>query len=159
MSGVAGVSVLGMAPRAARWVLGLSLAANFLVLGLAGGAFWNMRGDADRGSGFHFSRQMIEVAGPERRDAVRALVDRSRGDSWRATINAWMGEVAELIDRSPFDAEAVSAKFDAFTDERAAARAARKAATLEALTLLTDAERTALAERMRAYLERRAKQE
>ncbi|WP_340107193.1 periplasmic heavy metal sensor [Pikeienuella sp. HZG-20] len=156
---MSGDSILGMAPRTARWVLGLSLAVNFLVLGVAGGALWHMRGDGPRGGGFQLSRQMVEVVGPERRDAVRALVERPRKDDRRGEIHAWMGEVAALIDQAPFDPAAVAAKFEAFADQRESARAARGAAMLDALSLLTDAERAALAERMRAYLERRAKRD
>ncbi|QIE55909.1 periplasmic heavy metal sensor [Pikeienuella piscinae] len=149
--------VFGLTPRAARWGLGLSLAANFLVLGLIGGMALKMGDDGRKGPRFHFSEQVVNAAGPERRDAVRALVQQPRDrEEQRAAKRARWERMVDLIAKSPFDAGALSAAFDDSDKRRAAYLEERNAAMVKALALLTDDERAALASELRFHLERRA---
>ncbi|MFV0475655.1 MAG: periplasmic heavy metal sensor [Pikeienuella sp.] len=154
MSETADLRIFGLRPRGARWALGLSLALNFLVLGVAGGAAHKMWGGfAPR---FHLSERVIDAAGPERREAVRALVGRKKDGraEWRAEWRADWARMAEIIDARPFDAATLSAVLAGSDERRAARNAMRHAAMAEALSLLTDQERAALAEDMRDSLKR-----
>lgn len=149
--------IFGLSAGGARWVLGLSLAANFLFIGIAGGAALKMIGEPhgpDRG-GFQLSRQIIEAAGEDRREAVRALIEGARGESWRDASRRRWSEVADHIAAAPFDGPALAAMFAAEDERREAMRATRNAATVEALALLTDEERARLSAAMQAHLERR----
>lgn len=146
--------ILGMSPGVARWVLSLSLVVNFLLVGMAGGAAWRMMDEPHHGKRFHFTRHVIEAAGPDRREEVRALLKRTPGQKWRANMKAWMAKTADLLEAIPFDPAALTAEMQAAESDRTTARAERSARLVEALSLLTDAERKTLAEDIRAHMNR-----
>lgn len=146
--------IFGMRLRRARWVFGFSLAVNFLIVGLIVGAAVKMRGFEGGFGKSRFSSQLIEAAGPDRREAVSEILKGARGDSWRAEMRAELEALVDIIDRTPFDAEALRASFAESAERRAESRRLRNEATISALSLLTDAERAAFAEKMRERMER-----
>lgn len=146
--------ILGLGPKAARRALVASLVVNCLLLGLAAGAVMKSGGEKEgpRVSSFQLSRQIVEAAGEDRRETVRALMEGARGESWReASIRRWE-EVARRVGEAQFDAAAMSAMLTEEMERRAAAHAARNAAMVEALMLLTEAERARLSAAMTAHL-------
>lgn len=155
----AGERILGLGPKAARRALVLSLVVNFLLLGLAAGAFMESghRSEGAKTSSFHLSRQIVEAAGEERRAAVQALLEASRGEGWREASQRRWEEVARRVGASPFDASGLAAFLAEETERRARAHAARNAAMIEALALLTEMERAGLSAAMSAHLEMRMK--
>lgn len=152
MSGNGGARIFGLGPRGARWALGLSLAVNFLILGLVGGVALKIRD----GLHFGFTDRVIEAAGPDRRDEVRALIERPKGarPDWRVELRKRWERIAEIIAATPFDPVALDAAFAESDARRAASRAERNAAFAAALALLTDEERAKLAVEIREDLSR-----
>ncbi|MEX2521046.1 MAG: periplasmic heavy metal sensor [Paracoccaceae bacterium] len=157
MTDDAGKRLFGLSPRCARWVLGVSLAVNFLMLGLAGGAALKMGDHGSRGGRYSFTSQIVEAAGPDRRDAVRAILDTGRREDWREAMRGRWEDMATLIAAKPFEAAALGAALDASDARRAASRRQRNDATVEALALLTDEERAALSGGLRENLKQWAK--
>lgn len=154
MSAETGNRIFGMRLSRARWVFGLSLALNFLVVGLIVGAIVKVSmHDGNYGS-FRFSSQLIEAAGPDRREAVSEIVRKGRGEGWRAEMQAELESLIDIVGRTPFDAEALRAAFAESAARRGASRLARNESTIEALALLTDEERAAFAAKMRARMEK-----
>lgn len=144
----------GLSPRGARWALGVSLAVNFLMLGLAGGAALKMGDHGTRGGRYSFTAQIVEAAGSDRREAVREILETDRRDDWREAIRGRWENIAGLIAASPFDAAQLAAVLDASDARRADSRRARNDATVAALSLLTEEERAALSDDMRDHLKR-----
>ncbi len=146
--------ILGMAPRTARIVLAASLVGNFLVAGLVGGAALKMgRGHEHGSQRFRLTEQIVDAAGPERRAAVEAALSAPDRYDWRAANAERWTTLVERIEATPFDAAALTAALDAADVRRNDGRAARNAATADALSLLTEDERKALAETIRKRLE------
>lgn len=142
--------ILGLAPGAARALLIASLALNFLVVGVVGGAALKMRGE--HGPRFNLAGAIAGAAAPERRGAVEAALAAPGQHDWRTASRERWSALAEGIAARPFDPAALEAALAAAEARRSDGRAARNAATAAALALLTDDERASLSGSIRRRL-------
>ncbi|MEM8753494.1 MAG: hypothetical protein AAGF90_11005 [Pseudomonadota bacterium] len=151
--------ILGLSPGWARRALIASLVVNFLVIGLAAGAAMRAQDKPRYGWGGFVSQQIVDLSqGPEsvtvrnlmesRKEAM-AKLRAERMESWRAII-------AQLNAR-PFEPQSLNDELLDQVERRNAARFGSYAAMAEAMTLLTDAERAALAARIETYMKSRYK--
>ncbi|MEM7523878.1 MAG: hypothetical protein AAF360_09020, partial [Pseudomonadota bacterium] len=136
------------------------LALNFLLIGLGVGVIARMNDKAPRiGWGGFVSQQIVELAAGPNGEKVRQVMERrretyralrgERNDSWR--------EIAVTLSSSPFDPDALKATVSSRILDRNAARVQSYDLMAEAMTMMSDAERAALAARIGAFVELRSK--
>lgn len=149
--------LFGLNRRAAKIALAVSLGVNLLFLGVAGGAALKMHGGDHPPPRFHFSKEVIGAAAPERRDAVRAALERGKEErkARRKDRRGWADDALQVLEARPFDPAALRQIFSGTSAMREISRKEREEALISALSLLTDEERSGLAERMRERMAHR----
>ncbi|MEL7463630.1 MAG: periplasmic heavy metal sensor [Pseudomonadota bacterium] len=147
------VKILGLSIRGARNLLIGSLVVNFLIVGAVFGL--GMREDGPkRPSGGAFG-EISDLVAEERRERVAAIMaERSklRRELRRARTDDWR-EIAEIIGATNFDPQAVSIMLHDYSDAHNERRKAAYAPVVEALSIMTYQERSAVAEKTRAFVE------
>lgn len=142
-----------------RWVLGASLALNLLFVGLIAGAM--LRHDGPRGAGKPppemrgFGLPYMRALPKENR---RALFDTLRDGGYlprRADRRAAFEEMVAAMRMQPFDASAAEAVLQGQADRLLIAQSAAQTEWLRLVSGMTDAERTAYADRMEERMEER----
>lgn len=145
---------LTKAPRTARWMriaLAVSLALNLLVLGAVGGAM-TMRGKwqgHERGAGFSGGPLTHALVPEDRREIgrqMRAAYD--TGQLPRSDRAAALDGLVAHLRAVPFDPQAVADDLAARQTGMEAHFQLAQRLLLERLTRMTDAERTAFADRL-----------
>lgn len=156
-----GTRILGMPALWARRLLVVSLALNFLVVGLIVGVG---AGKEPRtrmgGTTAHMRAEIVAlISDVARRTQAEALMKES-ASGWRELRklrNQRWESIAGGIETRPFTAEGLLAIFDSASAQRNEAAAAGRVAMAEAIALMTDDERAALAASLRAFREERAR--
>jgi hypothetical protein len=98
------------APRGFKILLGVSLALNLVILGLAAGAAFRGAPPQRGGGGGNYARPYIKALPSEDRQAIFAASRLHKGDKGgRAGGLALYGEVTEALRAEVFDREAVKA--------------------------------------------------
>ncbi|MCV3271213.1 periplasmic heavy metal sensor [Roseobacter sinensis] len=148
----------GSAPRWIKIVLGLSLAFNFAVIGLIGGAVLR-HGDgkiaAARSSGFgaYGLPYMIALPRDDRR-AVRRAVRSGVGVPDREARRALYRDVLATLRATPFDPSALAGAMSRQAETTIAVQKAAQGAWLEVVSDMSDAERSAYADAVEEVLRR-----
>lgn len=151
--------LLGMPARWARRLLVVSLAINFLVVGVIVGVGAGHKGSQRIGTTVHLRTEIVRLIADEGRKAEAEAVLKDGVAAWRSSRslrNDRWDAMAEQIEAAPFDAAALIASFDHGLDAREEARRTSRVALAEAIGMMTDAERAALADSLREFRERRA---
>lgn len=149
--------LLGLPLHWARIVLIASLALNFLALGVITGSI--VKPDEQRGSNSYLTQQMIELTADDRKEDVANLLGTRREiykDRRVVKKKEWTS-LADVLGTSPTDYDALKAVFAGMRDTRDTSRAAVYDIITEAMMLMTEEERIALADRIRNYERERQK--
>lgn len=151
--------LFGLSPGWARATLVASIGLNFLLIGLVVGATMKSQETPRRGWGGYVSQQIVDLAkGPSSDDVRRLMEERrdtimtmraARNESWRVIIGD--------LGAQPFEPAKLHGVLTDQVARRNAARTESYAMMAEAIALLTDAERMALAARIETYMKERAK--
>ena len=146
--------ILGMKANAARWVLLISLALNFLVIGAYIGV--SMRDDT-RVRSSSVINQITSVVGEDRKEQVAEIL-RERKKLWRQRRNQRTGDwsaIADYVASSDFSGENFAAMLSQQGALSDAGREASRAAFARAVGVLTAEERAEYAELIRVYVKQR----
>lgn len=137
----------GGTPRWAKWLLSLSLALNFVVIGLAVGAAIKFHRHGHSHGGIATIGQIMRALPDDRKDTAREMLDAARPDfkALRAERKAAKLAVAEAIDVTPFDAAAVARAFAALREKDQITKASTHGVMVEILEVLSPEERAAVA--------------
>ncbi|MGJ8544820.1 MAG: periplasmic heavy metal sensor [Sulfitobacter sp.] len=146
-----------------RWILGLSLALNLLVVGMMAGAAWRHAGGpqgperSGSGSSAGFGAAYMRALPKPARDEMRAMLppppERNK-EGFRAERRAGYQQVAELLRADPFDAEALRAALDGQRDLALARQSAVQEAWLAVLSEMEPEARADYADALLAEVER-----
>jgi Spy/CpxP family protein refolding chaperone len=151
------------AARASRWLavsLAVSLALNLAVAGVVAGAALRDRGDGPPRHAavrdLNFGPFSAALTRDQRRDLLRAVAQDGPGlRNLRGQMRDDLAAVTETLRRNPFDGAAFRQAFDT-QSQRVSARAdAGREALIGLVLQMSDAERTAFAERLDQTLMRR----
>lgn len=146
--------------RAFKWVLGLSLALNLLVIGAIAGAALRYGGDRGAGvkgpPGIHsYGAPFVRALPREARRAFHRELRSRGGLPSRADRRAVYDEMALLLRQDPFEPEAIR---DLLARQQQVAQGVQQQAHeawLALVTRMTPAERAAVAERLQDSLRKR----
>ncbi len=135
-------------PRWAKWLLSLSLALNFVVIGLAIGAAIKFHKFGHSHGGIATIGQIMRALPDDRKDVAREMLRAARPDfkALRVERKAAKLAVAETIGAKTFDAEAVAQAFAALREKDQITRASTHGVLVEILEVLSPEERAAVAE-------------
>ena len=138
-------------PRWLKWLLSLSLALNFVVIGLAVGAAIKFHRHGHGHGGVATIGHIMWALPSESRDRAKELIRAARPDlkALRTERKAAKLALADAIEASPFDAEAVTAAFAALRDKDQTNKASTHAVMVDILRLLTAEERADVAQSLR----------
>lgn len=139
-----------------RWALGLSLALNLLVVGLAVGAAFRI-GDV----------RMLRPPPPSASNAMFRELPRKARKQFTEDVRAAEGlrpirrrdeadEIAAAMRAVPFDAARMGAVLEGYASARQAWQQAINRAWVARLSDMTDAERASLSDRMQSWSKRRS---
>lgn len=148
--------------RGIKWVLGLSLAFNLLVLGAVGGAAFRHMGDGpkrwDRGGGPSvqaYGAPYMRALPPEARRMVNeALREGRRSLPSRAERKADFAQILTLLRSNPLDEDAVQAVFAKQRQSALDVQAAAQGHWLKVVQEMSAEERATLADRLETALKR-----
>ncbi|MEM7545072.1 MAG: hypothetical protein AAF367_06000 [Pseudomonadota bacterium] len=150
--------ILGLPVKWARATLIISLALNFLAIGLISGA--SVQTAERRGGSRNFlTEQILELTGEDRQADVKAVLRPPREFYVKRRAQRdqeWAG-LAQSLEQSPFEAITVEQIFIDMRTSRDASRAMSYGMLAEALQMMTDDERATLATRIRTHLAERKK--
>lgn len=137
----------GGTPRWAKWLLSISLALNFVVVGLAVGAAMKFHKHGHSHGGSATIGQIMRALPDDSKGAARRMLHDARPDfkALRAERKAAKLAVAEVIEATPFDADAVREAFSALRDKDQFAKASMHGVMVEILKVLSPEERAAVA--------------
>ncbi len=138
-------------PRWAKWLLGVSLALNFIVIGLAAGAAIRFHQHGHSHGGVATIGQIMWALPKESRDRAKDLLRAARPDlkSLRAERKAAKHAVADAIEMNPFDADAVKSAFAELRAKDQSAKASTHDVMINILQVLTPEERADVARSLR----------
>lgn len=134
-------------PRWAKWLLGGSLALNFIVIGLATGAAIRFQQHGHSHGGVATIGQIMWALPRESRDRAKELLRAARPDlkELRAERKAAKLAVADAIEATPFNAEAVKEAFATLRAKDQSSKASTHEVMIEILQVLTPEERAEVA--------------
>ena len=138
-------------PRWAKWLLGVSLALNFIVIGLAAGAAIRFHQHGHSHGGVATIGQIMWALPKDSRDRAKDLLRAARPDlkSLRAERRAAKHAVADAIETDPFDPEAVAGAFAALRAKDQTAKTSTHDVMIDILQVLTPEERADVASSLR----------
>lgn len=138
----------GGTPRWAKWLLSLSLALNFVVVGLAVGAAIKFHKYGHSHGGIATIGQIMRALPDDRKETAREMLDAAKPDfkALRAERKAAKLAVADAIKTTPFDAAAVAIAFAALREKDQITKASTHGVMVEILEVLSPDERAAVAE-------------
>lgn len=151
MSDVSTNRLWSATPRWVKWLLSISLALNFIVIGLAAGAAIKFHQHGHSHGGVATIGQIMRALPTENRDRAKELLRASRPDlkALKEERRAAKFAVADAIEASSFDAETVKAAFDALRTKDQSAKASMHGVMVEILQVLTPEERAEVAKSLR----------
>ena len=151
MSDAATPRVWSMTPRWVKWALSVSLALNFIIIGLAAGAAIKFHRHGHSHGGVATIGQIMWALPRESRDRAKELIKAARPDlkDLRAERRAAKSAVADAIDATPFDADAVKAAFAILRLKDQTTKASTHDVMVDLLQVLTAEERAEVAKSLR----------
>lgn len=137
-------------PRWAKWALGVSLAINFIIIGVAIGAAARFHKYGHQHGGGASIGQIMRALPSDRRDSARDLMKANRAElkAVRADRRSAHQALAATIAADPFDPAAARAAFAAMRDKDNLAKSAAHEIMVDVLGLLTDEERDEVGARL-----------
>lgn len=147
--------------RGWKWVLGLSLALNLLIVGAIGGAMWRFTSKdfGDRRGGIEALASGVPYVRALPHDAKRALGRKLRADRSqlppRAERRALYEQMIEILRREPFDKEAAQAILVTQAETAQSVQSRAQAGWLEIVAGMSRAERADVAHHLEEGLNRR----
>ena len=145
-------------PRKRRWVmplLGVSLAANLLVVGMAAGAFWRVKDmGAGKMRGGNSGAVYLRALDPEDRKAIFEEL-RSERDASRTADRGQRDMMLTALRADPFEVSKVEDILAQQLTQGRTARAAIESKWLEVVSQMTAADRATYADRLQEAFERR----
>ena len=140
-------------PRWAKWLLSISLALNFVVIGLAIGAAAKFHKHGHSHGGIATIGQIMRALPDESKDVARDMLQAARPDfkALRAERKAAKLAVAEAIEATPFDATAVDQAFVRLRQKDQITKASTHGVMVEILGVLSAEERAAVAKGLRKH--------
>ena len=140
-------------PRWAKWALGISLAINFIIIGVAIGATARFHKHGHQHGGVASIGQIMRALPSDRRDSARGLMKAKRAElkAVRAERRGVHQALAAAIAADPFDPTAARAAFAAMRDKDNLAKSAAHEIMVEVMGLLTDEERDEVGARLRRH--------
>lgn len=147
--------------RGWKWVLGLSLALNLLIVGAIGGTIWrfNAKDGGDRRGHIEALASGVPYVRALPRDARRALGRKLRRDRadlpQRSERRALYQQMIDTLRQEPFDADAASEILATQAETAQTVQARAQSGWLEIVTEMNPEERAEVAERLEEGLKKR----
>lgn len=134
-------------PRWAKWLLSISLALNFVVIGLAIGAAAKFHKHGHSHGGIATIGQIMRALPDDSKDVARDMLQAARPDfkALRAERRAAKLAVAEAIKTTPYDASAVNKAFAELREKDQITKASAHGVMVEILEVLSPEDRAAVA--------------
>lgn len=138
-------------PRWAKWLLSISLALNFVVIGLAIGAAMKFHKHGHSHGGIATIGQIMRALPDDSKGAAREMLDAARPDlkALRAERKAAKHAVADAIEATPFDAAVVDRAFVVLRQKDQIAKTSAHGVMVGILEVLSPEDRAAVAEGLR----------
>ena len=141
-----------------RWVLGLSLALNLLIIGAIAGAFLRHGGPPDRGGRFdaagYGAPYVQALSRADKRQMRKALKDLRGSLPSRKDRRALYGEMLTVLRADDFDRDRVLALFETQRGIALSVQSAAQDAWLAHISAMSLQERRAFADRLEEVLRR-----
>ncbi len=143
-------------PRWVKWLLGVSLVLNFVVIGLAIGAAARFHKHGHSHGGVATIGHIMRALPHDRKDEARELLRAARPEfkPLRAERKAAQIAVADAIEQAPFDRSAVLKAFDELRLKGERTKASAHGVMVDVLAVLSPEERTEVAASLRKRAER-----
>lgn len=138
-------------PRWVKWLLGVSLALNFVVIGLAIGAAMKFHKYGHSHGGIATIGQIMRALPDDSKGAARDMLFAAQPDlkALRAERKAAKRAVAEAIEASPYDPAAVEQAFATLRNKDQIAKTSAHGVMVEILEVLSPEDRAIVAEGLR----------
>lgn len=141
----------GGTPRWVKWLLGVSLAVNFVVAGLAIGAAIKFHKHGHSHGGIATIGQIMRALPDDSKGAAKDKLHAARPDlkALRAERKAAKIAVADAIEATPYDAAAVNQAFAMLRQKDQIAKTSAHVVIVEILGVLSPEDRAVVAEGLR----------
>lgn len=137
-------------PRWVKWLVGVSLALNLIIISLGAGAAMRFHKHGGQHGGVATIGKIMHALPSERRDAARSLLKEAKPGlkPYRQARRAAQTNLAEVIAADPFDPAAATAAFENLRRQDDLTKTAAHGVMVEILSLLTAEERAEVSERL-----------
>lgn len=144
-------------PRWVKWLLSLSLALNFIVLGLAAGAAIKFHRHGHGHGGVATIGHIMWALPRDSRERAREMLKAARPDLKALREDRWAAKraVADAIEATPFDPAATAAAFTALRAKDQSTKAWSHGVMVDILEGLSAEERADVAQSLRKRRERK----